>query len=79
MISCKKATELITIREDRGLSQSERFQLQLHLGVCSLCRKYLQQTAMIIRSVKQLVGSEKTRMSEEKKNELRQMLNKKQP
>ena len=42
MISCKKATELLTIREDRTLSQAERFQLRLHLGACSLCRNYSQ-------------------------------------
>jgi hypothetical protein len=65
--------------EDRVLTQSERFQLQLHLGVCSLCRKYLQQTSMIIRSVKQLIGSDTITMSEEKKKELNQMFNKKQP
>jgi len=74
MISCKKATELITKREDRSLTQPERFQLQLHLGVCSLCRNYLKQTVMIIKAIKKLTGSEKIVMSEQKKNELRKLL-----
>ncbi|RYY15125.1 MAG: zf-HC2 domain-containing protein [Chitinophagaceae bacterium] len=76
MISCKKATELLTIREDRTLSQAERFQLRLHLGACSLCRNYLKQTSMIIKSIRQLSGSKKITMNEEKKNELIKMFGK---
>lgn len=79
MISCKKATELITKREDRSLSQHERLQLRLHLGICSLCRQYLQQTSMIVRVLKKITGSEKIVMSEQKKDELRKLLNDEKP
>ena len=65
----------MSIREDRSLSQSERFRLHLHLGVCSLCRNYLQHTSVIVKSLKSLIGSKTNNLSEQKKNEIREMLN----
>lgn len=75
MISCKKATRLMSVREARSLSQTERFRLQLHLRVCSLCRNYLKQASMIVRSFKKLGAIETPSMSETRKEEIRKQLN----
>lgn len=39
-ISCKKATYLVSKKEENKLSWLERIQLRGHLVMCSLCRKF---------------------------------------
>jgi len=40
MLSCKKATELIEIKQDMKLGFLESLQLKLHLLVCKTCSCY---------------------------------------
>jgi len=47
MLSCLKATELMERKQLRPLSFMENMQLHLHTTVCSGCRNYLKQTALI--------------------------------
>lgn len=49
MISCRKASELISLSLDRPLALRERLALGLHLCGCSLCRSYRRQAAFIRR------------------------------
>ena len=49
MISCKKATYLLSKKEENKLSWLEKIQLRSHLTICSLCRKFEEQTGIIIR------------------------------
>jgi hypothetical protein len=51
-ISCKKATYLISKKEENRLSWFEKIKLRGHLTICSLCRKFEIQTGFIGRMVK---------------------------
>lgn len=50
MISCRKASELISLSMDRPLALRERLALGLHLCGCSMCRAYRRQ-AIIMRDM----------------------------
>lgn len=47
-ISCKKAVELISKREELPLGREQRFQLWKHLEDCVLCRRFSVQNKLII-------------------------------
>lgn len=51
-ISCKKATYLVSKKEENRLSWLEKWQLRGHFTICSLCRKFEEQTGFIGRMVK---------------------------
>jgi hypothetical protein len=51
-ISCKKATYLISKKEENRLSWFEKIKLRGHLTICSLCRKFEIQTGFIGRMAK---------------------------
>ena len=40
MISCKRATELLSQKMDQKLSLWQRFVLRFHLLMCSACRRF---------------------------------------
>lgn len=46
-LSCVKATELIEQRVLVPLSIMQKMQLQMHVAMCSGCRNYMKQTALI--------------------------------
>jgi hypothetical protein len=52
MISCKKATYLLSKKEENKLSWLEKLKLRSHLTICSICRKFEQQTGFIILNTK---------------------------
>ncbi len=47
MISCKKATYLISKKEEQKISFVEKLQLKLHLLACIFCRLFEQQSKVI--------------------------------
>jgi predicted anti-sigma-YlaC factor YlaD len=47
--SCKKATYLVSKKEEARLSFLEKIQLRSHLAICSMCRKFESQTGFIGR------------------------------
>ncbi|MBK8162035.1 MAG: zf-HC2 domain-containing protein [Gammaproteobacteria bacterium] len=62
MISCRKASELISLSLDRPLALRERLTLGLHLCGCSMCRAYRRQ-AMFIRNVAQAMLARMRRLA----------------
>jgi hypothetical protein len=40
MLSCRRATQLISLGLDRPLTFGERCSLRVHLLICSACRRY---------------------------------------
>ena len=54
---CRKATELIEVRELRALHLRERVGLWMHLRICSACRAYLKQSRMIDRWLEKRTGT----------------------
>lgn len=55
MISCRKASELISLSMDRPLALRERLALGLHLCACSMCRAYRRQAAFIRAATRALI------------------------
>lgn len=43
-ISCKKATSLLSKKEENKLSWLEALKLRAHLVICSMCRRFELQT-----------------------------------
>ena len=52
--TCKKATLLLSKKEEHRLSWLESFQLRGHLAICSMCRKFEEQTGFILNHAKHL-------------------------
>jgi len=71
-ISCKKATYLLSKKEENKLSWFEVFKLRGHLTICSLCRKFEQQTSLIGFTAKH--GHEQAVLSVEAKEKMKTVL-----
>lgn len=52
MISCKKATYLLSKKEENKLSWLEKIKLRGHLTICSMCRKFEEQPGFIIHNAR---------------------------
>ncbi len=52
MISCKRATELVSQKIDLPLSYRDRLSLWFHLLICSLCRRFALQIQCISTALK---------------------------
>ena len=61
---CRKATELIEVREFRALHWRERVGLWMHLRICSACRAYQKQSRMIDRWLERRANEGPTIQSE---------------
>lgn len=47
MLTCRKATQLLSEKQDRSLALNELTHLQLHLLMCISCRRYAKQIKVI--------------------------------
>lgn len=54
MLTCKAATELVSVKDYRCLSISEKIRLKIHLLTCSACRKFKIQNDFIDEAVHHL-------------------------
>ena len=52
-ISCKEAVQFIIKKEEGKISLLERISLWRHLAICSLCRIFSRQNAMINTTLKE--------------------------
>ncbi len=55
IISCKRASQLISKSLDQHLSFSERLKLRLHLLICDVCKRFKQQLYMLRLAIKGLI------------------------
>ncbi len=53
-LSCRKATELISLSQDRPLTLVERGRLRLHLAICIHCTRFSQQMGVLRRVAQEL-------------------------
>jgi len=51
MITCKESTYLVSKKQQDKLSFAEKMQLQFHLMVCSYCRRFANQIALITKGI----------------------------
>ena len=68
-ISCKKATYLVSKKEQGKIRLFDRITLQIHLGICSLCKRFEQQSGFMIKNTKHTHTDEK--LSEEVKERIK--------
>lgn len=79
LISCKKATELIEKKDIFGLTKKEKFSLDIHVFLCSKCKKYerlseeLDHTLMHFFNAK---SDEELKLAEEKKEKIKDAIKK---
>ncbi|MES2328919.1 MAG: hypothetical protein V4539_04900 [Bacteroidota bacterium] len=71
--SCKKATYLVSKKEEGKLSWLDSIRLRSHLTICSLCRKFESQTGFIGRMAKH--ASVNATLSPEAKQRLENAMN----
>lgn len=71
-ISCKKATYLVSKKEEGKLNWIESIQLRSHMATCSLCRLFEQQSKFISKQAKHLHGE--ASLSEDQKKKIEQAL-----
>lgn len=78
MISCEKATFLISKAEDEKLSCKEQYQLQVHLVGCKFCRRYRKEIHYIGKALDKVRHSTSIleKLSPEKKQNLKETLEK---
>ncbi|MDR8727792.1 zf-HC2 domain-containing protein [Burkholderia pseudomultivorans] len=55
---CKDVTRLLSDALDRRLTMHERVQVRVHLPVCSGCRAYRGQIALLRKAAKVAAGQE---------------------
>lgn len=69
MLSCERASQLMSQSLDRKLLLGERFSLRFHLMMCRFCRRFGQQLALIRAVIRRFVSeteqNENIRLSEE--------------
>ncbi len=74
ILSCKKATYYISLREESKLSITQKLQLRAHLTVCSLCKLFQQQTAFITKNAIHSHHNSNASLSKEKKAEIEMLV-----
>jgi hypothetical protein len=52
-ITCKQAVDYISRKEEKKLSNTQRFRLWKHLASCSLCRIFSVQNKLIAKAYNQ--------------------------
>lgn len=57
MQSCKKATELMELREEGQLGTFQLFGLRLHTMLCGVCRSYELQRELLARAIARQVDT----------------------
>ena len=76
MLTCKEVSMLVSESFDRELALRERMAMRMHLAMCSLCRTYSRQVALL-RSI--LKGAAKSApppvpLSDEARQRIKQAL-----
>lgn len=59
MYSCKKATELIEIKQEKKISLTQGLRLRLHLMMCSYCKAYQKQSDLLSKALRMKTNSDK--------------------
>ena len=74
MLSCDKATYLITRNEFEKLNYTKRMQLSMHLAGCKYCRRFAEQSKYITEQLNKLNDTRNQEISicltEKQKNNL---------
>lgn len=55
MINCKEASQLLSQAQERPLERKERTGLRFHLLMCSMCREFDRQLALLRAAMRRYV------------------------
>lgn len=75
MITCKKATELISKELEESLSTKEQLLLKMHLFLCETCDLFRKQAALMRKALR--LGKEREdgpKLSQETKEKIRRTI-----
>ena len=72
--SCKRATYLISKRQETTLSFQEKFALKFHLSLCDACRKFNRQSKLLDELFRHFTNKFVYTLSKEKKEELNELI-----
>ncbi|HRG87934.1 MAG TPA: hypothetical protein PLW44_02875 [Chitinophagales bacterium] len=73
-MTCKEATYLHEIKKEGKLTLSQRVGLWVHLLYCNLCRRFVKQTDVLSKQVKELSNNTGT-LSPDAKQKMQQAIN----
>ena len=49
-LTCREATRLLLVQEDRELTIAEKLSLKLHLTICDACTRFVSQVEFMKRA-----------------------------
>ncbi len=58
MLNCREITERASDFIDAALPWHVRLEVRLHLMMCRLCREYVRQLALVVRTLRRLAKPE---------------------
>ena len=73
-LSCKRATFLMSKKEEGKLMPLEKIQLKLHLNICGFCSRFEKQTKFFSKNSIHLHDHKDTKLSDQKKEEIKSLL-----
>jgi hypothetical protein len=74
MITCKRASFLVTKKEEGKIGIMEQIQLQMHLSICSLCRLFEKQSWLIGSNAKNMHIHKEEHLSDSRKQAIKNLL-----
>ena len=73
-LSCKRATFLLSKKEEGKLTLIEKTQLKFHLRLCDFCTRFEKQTKFLSKNSIHLHDHTDVKLSDEKKDEIKSLL-----
>lgn len=70
MISCKEATQYISLKEEGKLSLRQRWHLWQHLAACTFCRLFFKQNKIFTTNTATLMKQTDVSLTKEQKDSL---------
>ena len=74
IIPCQEATRLMSLSMEKKLSLKQRFNLMLHLKLCSLCVQFQKQIESMRKILKSYIPLDERKLSERSKTKIKYSL-----
>jgi hypothetical protein len=74
ILTCKKATYFISLKEEGRLTFIQRIQLRIHIAVCVFCRLFEKQAAFFTKNAVHLQDHCPAPLSREAKESMRKVI-----
>lgn len=73
-LSCKRATFLMSKKEEGKLTALEKVQLKIHLNICDFCTRFEKQTKFFSKNAVHQHNHTPAKLSDQKKTEIKSLL-----